>query len=85
LRVKKIATKGDDIMNISSCVREYLDSRGIKQAFLAERCGWSKQKTSCIVGGKQKMTVNEMGDICEALNLPYDYFYNAAKAAQDTA
>lgn len=72
-------------MSISVYVRKYLDGRGIKQSFLADQCGWSKQKTNRIINGKQKMTVEDMSAVCEALGLPYDYFYNAAKTAQDSA
>lgn len=61
---------------MSSLIREYLDAHGVKQVFLADRCGWSKQKTSTIVCGRRKITADELASICDALSLPYDYFYN---------
>ena len=31
-------------MSVASAIREYLKSHGIKQSFVAEKCGWSRQK-----------------------------------------
>ena len=39
-------------MNVAQAVRDYLTAHGIKQAYLAPKCGWTKQKTSAIVLGK---------------------------------
>lgn len=67
-------------MNIAQAVYAYISSRGIQQKFIAEKCGWSKQKTSAIIRGKKKMTAEELANICDALSVPYDYFcYNANK------
>lgn len=65
-------------MNIEQSIREYLICHGIKQTFIAEKCGWTKQKTNAIVTGKKKITAEECGAVCEAVGVPYDYFYNAA-------
>ena len=65
-------------MNIAGAIQEYLSANKIKQITISERCGWSKQKTSVIIRGQQKMTAEEMAAICEALGVPYDYFYNRA-------
>lgn len=62
-------------MNVSQKVQEYIKSHGIKQSFLAEQCGWSKQKTSTIIRGKKKMTAEELANICEAIGVTYDFFY----------
>ena len=72
-------------MNIELSIREYLISHGIKQAFVADKCGWSKQKANAIMTGKQKINANEYGSICDAIGVPYDYFYNVVAAAQDSA
>lgn len=65
-------------MNIAGAIQEYLIANKIKQSTISEKCGWSKQKTSVIVRGQQKMTAEEMAAICEALGVPYDYFYRRA-------
>ena len=66
-------------MTIAQALKEYLDSHGIKQAFIAEQCGWSKQKVNCIISGKQRMTVEDFSNICNAIGAPYELFLNATK------
>lgn len=80
-------------MSIEQAIREYLSSNGIKQTFIAERCGWTKQRLNAILTGRQKISADDYGAICEAVGAPYDYFYNAtadrtcgiAERAQDSA
>ena len=69
-------------MLVSLAIKDYLTAHGKKQSFVAEKCGWSKQKTNCIVNGKQKITADEMRTVCDAVGVPYDYFFTAA--AQDS-
>lgn len=64
-------------MGIEMAIREYLIGHGIKQSFVAEKCGWSKQKTNSIATGKQKITAEEYGRLCDAVGVPYDYFFIA--------
>lgn len=71
-------------MSIELTIRKYLLDHGIKQSFVAEKCGWTKQKTNAIATGKTKITANEYGDLCDAIGVPYDYFFNAV-AEQDSA
>ena len=63
-------------MNVSQCVQEYLKDHGIKQVFVAQKCGWSKQKTSSIIRGKSKMAADDFLAICDAIGVSYDYFVN---------
>ena len=63
-------------MGIELAIRDYLIGHGIKQTFVSEKCGWTKQKTNKITRGKQKITAEEYGTICDAIGVPYDYFYN---------
>ena len=65
-------------MNIALAIQEYIRKNKIKQTEIAEKCGWSKQKTSVIIRGQQKMAAEDMAAICDALEVPYDYFYNLA-------
>lgn len=60
---------------IQEAISEYLITNGIKQVFLAEKCGWTPQKMSAILNKKQKLEADSYGEICEALNLPYDFFF----------
>lgn len=77
--------KRGEKMGIDRAIKDYLSSHGIKQTFVSGRCGWSKQKTNAIVTGKRKISAEEYGAICEAVGVPYDYFYNAAKVAQNSS
>ena len=64
-------------MIIEMAIREYLIGHGIKQSFVAEKCGWSKQKTNSIATGKQKITAEEYGRLCDAVGVPYVYLFIA--------
>lgn len=65
-------------MEVQKAIGEYLKEHGIKQQFLVDRCGWTKQKTSNIIRCAQKITVEDVVKVCDALGLPYDYFFNMA-------
>lgn len=69
-------------MTIELAIRDYLISHGITQAFIARKCGWSKQRTNAILTGKQKLSFEDGLKICDVLGVPYDYFCNVA--AQDS-
>lgn len=71
-------------MTIAQSLRDYLLSHGIKQTFVAEKCGWSKQKVNCIVSGKQKMSAEDFSLICKVIGAPYELFLGDA-ASQDSA
>ena len=63
-------------MSVAQSVQKYLKDHGIKQAFIAEKCGWSKQKTSRIISGCSKMAADDFLAICDVIGVPYDYFTN---------
>lgn len=72
-------------MGIEIVIRQYLEDHGIKQTFVSDQCGWTKQKTNAIVTGKRRITADEYGAICEAVGVPYDYFYNLVAATRNSA
>lgn len=57
----------------------YLNNKGIRQSFIAQKCGWSKQKLHFMLHKKQSMTVKEYGLICDVLNVSYDFFMHENK------
>jgi transcriptional regulator with XRE-family HTH domain len=61
-------------MAIAPAIRDYLQDHGIKQTFIAEKCGWSKQKTSCIINGKSKITAEDYQALCKCIGVPYELF-----------
>lgn len=87
VEVKKFATlyeTGGGILNIGLAIRNYVVDKGIKQTFIAEKCGWSKQKVNRILRGGQKIGADEYGAICEAIGAPYDYFYIHDSSREET-
>lgn len=55
-------------------IKQYLEERGIKQAYISEKTGISKVALNQILNDNRRMEVNEYATICMALNLPLDYF-----------
>lgn len=68
-------------MKLNEAVRSYMENNGIKQSHVAERLGWTPQKMSAVLSGKQRMEADTLGDICDALGKPYDYFYKVVRIA----
>lgn len=57
-----------------SDIKEYLDLNGIKQNYLSEKTGIQTSILNLILNNNRKIEVNEYMNICDALNLPLDYF-----------
>ncbi|MEG0303681.1 helix-turn-helix domain-containing protein [Gordonibacter sp.] len=55
-------------------IREYLDSNEIKQKFLVERTGMSKQAVSSSLNGNRRIGVEEYREICRAFGVSLDTF-----------
>lgn len=66
-------------LTVQNNILLYLNNNGIRQSFVAEKCGWTKQKLHCMLHKKQNMTVEEYGMICDALSVSYDFFIHAKK------
>lgn len=56
-------------------IRDYMDNKGIKQTFLAEKTGLSLQAINTILNGSRKIEANEYYEICKALDKPLDFFF----------
>lgn len=54
-------------MQTSEAIKEYMDSNGIKQTFIAKKIGTSPQVLGQLVNGKRKIEVKEFFTICEAM------------------
>lgn len=57
-----------------SDIKVYLDSNGIKQNYLSEKTGIQTSILNLMLNNNRKIEVNEYMNICEALNIPLDYF-----------
>lgn len=60
---------------IGAKIKKYLQDRGIKQTFLAEKTGMTNSIISDICNNDRKIDCCEYYKICNVLNVPYDYFF----------
>ena len=67
-------------MNVVKNLTDYLDANGIKQAHVANKCGWNRQKMNSICSGNQRVSMDDYIKICDALGLPYDFFFRTEAA-----
>lgn len=61
-------------MRTNEILRKYLTDRGIKQTYVAEKTGYSEDMISKILGGKRRMTADELLTICEKLHINIEIF-----------
>lgn len=59
---------------VGTLIKDYLDENGIKQSFLAKRAGLTNSQVSDICIHGRKIDCVEYKKICDALNLPLDFF-----------
>lgn len=59
---------------IGKKIKIYLENKGIKQKFVADKSGLSESAMSDICNEKRKVDAVEYYLICKALQLPLDYF-----------
>lgn len=60
---------------VKQAIANYIQSNGIKSAFLAQKTGMSAQSICNALKGKRKLEVDEYAKICEALGVNYDFFF----------
>lgn len=65
-------------------IKQYLDERGIKQSFLGGKLRMSPSTINALLNGNRGISAEEYFQICDALNLPLDYFKNATAIADET-
>lgn len=63
-------------MNIYERIYKYIVYHGLQQKDVAEKCGWSKVKMHHLMHGNQRMTIDEYIAICQALGVPFGYFWD---------
>lgn len=59
---------------VREAIKQYVKKMGIKQNVLAKNAGMTQQALCAILNGSRGIDVEEYIAICDALNLPYDYF-----------
>ena len=55
-------------------IKRHMDSRGIKQRYVAKKAGIEEPKLSAILNGKRKIQAEEYFSICNALKIPLETF-----------
>lgn len=61
-------------MNVQARIAQYVSENGIKQTFIADKTGLSKNAISAILTLNRKMSADEYEKICRALNkTPNDF------------
>lgn len=61
---------------LGKAIKQYLDERGIKQTFLAEKTNLSVSKINAILNGNRGLLAEEYFMICEVLGVPIETFIN---------
>lgn len=57
-------------------IAKFLNDNGIKQVIISQKTGIQPQKISLILRGKRTLDIEEYVQICNALGVPYDYFFD---------
>lgn len=55
-------------------VKQYLESHGIRQSFVAEKCNISLSTFNAMLNGKRRMYAEDLRQICYALNVSPEVF-----------
>lgn len=58
-------------------IKAYMDEKGIKYSFVAEKINMPMNVLSPILNGKRKIEAEEYFKICRALDVPLDKFEKA--------
>lgn len=59
---------------IGAKIKEYLDAKGIRYNFVAEKTGISNPAMSNILSGKRDVKLIEYYKICKAVDVPFETF-----------
>lgn len=60
-------------------IKAYMDARGIKQTFLADKTNMGLTTINAILNGNRKIEANEYYNICKALDKPLGFFFQEEK------
>lgn len=70
-------------MCVGQRIKNYLDSNGITQTFVAEQSGIPIQKLNLSLNGNRKLEVSEYERICGALSVGVDKFLEPRKFKEE--
>lgn len=61
---------------ITQNIYDYIKQKGIKQTFICEKTGLTKQCLNSVLNGRRKLDVEEYSRICQSLDVPYSFFFD---------
>jgi transcriptional regulator with XRE-family HTH domain len=73
------AKRGDYML--SKLIKQYIDSHGVTQTFIAKKTGIDVRKINAMLNGNRQIIAEEYLEICDALSVPYDMFKNYKEAS----
>ena len=66
--------EGVSEMQVGSAIKKYLKAHGIKQAFIAGKCGWTPQKLNNVLSGRNRLFLDDYQALCKCIVVPYELF-----------
>lgn len=66
---------------IKQRIASYVEEKGIKQIYISQCTGLSPQAISLLLRGERNLDVEEYAKLCDALDVPYDFFFNVGQKA----
>jgi transcriptional regulator with XRE-family HTH domain len=57
------------MFDIRRALRNYMDERGLKQAYLSRECAMRSDSVSRVLNGKRELKVSELMTICRVLGV----------------
>ena len=66
-------------------LRQLVDERGIKHAWLARRIGVSRPHLSRVMNGRRTIAADKAAHVCELLGVPFSFAFESADASKDAA
>jgi len=64
---------------VANAIALYLEENGIRQSFICERTELTELCVSLALSGQRKLSIEEYAEICAALDLPYQFFFERRK------
>lgn len=61
---------------ITEAIAKYMEEKGIKEETLCEKAGIAKNCIGLALKGEKNLSIEEYQQICFALHLPLEYFFN---------
>lgn len=61
-------------MEVAQKIKEYIETNGLKQTYVAEKSGMEISALNSILNGRTKLTVERLQLICKALNVEPAFF-----------